>query len=490
MMDSAGHRLDEPSPALVAALRTADQLGVLAHWERLDTAARERLLAQVTAIEWGLVADLTRRVRRKQLAPPAEDTSFDLASAESPPCRSLRCADPTAAARGREALAAGAVGAILVAGGQGTRLGCTGPKGLCAVGPLSQATLFDVLLGRLAAIRRRYGRGVPLAIMTSAATDDETRRFLASRQWCGLDPDDVFLFRQQDLPAFDAADGNILLAAPDRVALAPDGHGGMLSALAGVGGLEWFGRRGVATVASFQVDNPLALPLDPEFLGAHLDAAAEFTLQVIRKREPAERVGVIATSGGVTRVVEYSDLPATAAAERLADGRLRFHAGSIAVHAFALEFLARCAARGDALPLHAARKAVPFVDADGHHHAPRAPNAVKFERFIFDILPLARRVCVVEVEPGEGFAPLKNPSGAAADTPEHVREALIARDRAILAAAGVTVDEGVVVELDAATILDADDVTLALPPGTRISESAIIRADPMAPRGTGGGEFR
>jgi len=115
---------------------------------------------------------------------------------------------------------------------------------------------------------------------------------------------------------------------------------------------------------------------------------------------------------------------------------------------------------------------------------------VKFERFIFDILPLARRVCVVELEPGEGFAPLKNPSGAAADTPEHVREALIARDRAILAAAGVTVDEGVVVELDAATILDADDVTLALPPGTRISASAVIRADPITPRGTGGGEFR
>ncbi|MFZ4731382.1 MAG: UTP--glucose-1-phosphate uridylyltransferase [Pirellulales bacterium] len=467
-----------PPPAAVAVTRAAGQRHLFAHWDRLDTTARRRLLGQLAAIDWPLVGALTGRVRDGALALPAAESAFDLKTAITPPCRRLHGADRAdgraVGDRGREALAAGAVGAILVAGGQGTRLGCTGPKGLCAVGPLSGATLFEVLLGRLVAIRRRYGRGVPLAIMTSSATDAETRHYLETHAWCGLEPDQVLLFRQQDLPAFDAASADILLDAPDHVALAPDGHGGMLSALAAIGGLDWFRRRGVTHVASFQVDNPLAMPLDPGFLGEHLRADAEFTLQVVRKREPGEKVGVVATSGGVTQVVEYSDLPTDAAAARLPDGTLRLHAGSIAVHAFALDFLARCAGRADALPLHAARKVVACLDAEGLRFTPVSPNAVKFERFIFDLLPLATRVCLVEIDPAEGFAPLKNPSGSTADSPEHVRAALLARARVLLAEAGVAVADGVAVELDAATVLDAEDVAAVVPRGQLIDTPTVV----------------
>jgi len=468
---------DPTARALHEALVAAEQPHLADHWSRLDGAARGRLAEQARGIDWHLVGTLARRVREHRLHPSA--AGHDLAAAVTPECIPLRGeGEATRAALGRAALAAGAVGAILVAGGQGTRLGCTGPKGLCTVGPLSKATLFDVLLGRLVATRRRCGRGVPLAIMTSSATDADTRRYLEEHGWCGLDPADVFLFRQQDLPAFDATSGDVLLDGPDHLALAPDGHGGMLSALAAAGGLDWFRRRGVGHVVSFQIDNPLALPLDPAFLGAHLGADAEFTLQVVHKRDPAEKVGVVVTSGGVTRIVEYSDLPAESAAERLADGRLRFHAGSIAVHAFALGFLERCATRDDALPLHAARKAVPCLDADGLRIAPRVPNAIKFERFIFDILPLARRTCLVEIDPAEGFAPLKNPSGAPGDSPEHVRAAQLAHARAVLARAGVQVADGIDVELDAATVLDADDVPL--PVGTRIDRPTVVRG----PRGS------
>lgn len=464
-----------PTP-LRTAVESAGQARVFAHWDHLDGPGRHRLVDQATTIDWTLVGELTARVRGGRLALPLATTTFDLATAIPPPCRHLRdtAATDGAAARGREALAEGAVGAILVAGGQGTRLGCTGPKGLCAVGPLSGATLFDVLLGRLVAIRRRYGRRVPLAIMTSSATDAETRRYLETHSWCGLEPGQVFLFRQQDLPAFDAVSGDILLDAPDHIALAPDGHGGMLGALAAAGGLDWFRGQGVAHVTSFQVDNPLALPLDPGFIGAHLHAGADFTLQVVRKQDPAEKVGVVVTSAGVTQVIEYSDLPAAAAAERLPDGQLRFHAGSIAVHAFALEFLGRCVGRTDALPLHAARKPVPCLDAAGNRCTPGSPNAVKFERFIFDLLPLAERVCLVEIDPTEGFAPLKNPAGSATDSPEHVRAALVNRARAVLAEAGVAVADGVDVELDATTVLDARDVAAVAPPGLRIDTPTIV----------------
>ncbi|NCA11514.1 UDPGP type 1 family protein, partial [bacterium] len=267
----------------------------------------------------------------------------------------------------------------------------------------------------------------------------------------------------------------LLLDAPDHLAMAPDGHGGMLTALVESGGLDWFGRHGVEHVASFQVDNPLAMPLDREFLGYHLLTRAEFSTQVVLKREPGERVGVVVEQAGRHAVVEYSDLSPTLATDRRPDGRLRFHAGSIAVHCFSKAFLDRVRGRDDALPLHLAHKAVPFLDAAGTLVRPAAPNAIKFERFIFDLMPLADRVTVVEIEARDGFAPLKNPTGAAADSPEHVHAALVDHARRVLAEAGVTVAEGVDVELDAATILDATDIAAVLPRGTHITAPRVIQ---------------
>jgi len=467
-----------PPPAVVAALARAGQEHVLAFWDRLDEPAQRAFVAELEAVDWPLFDEMRRLTAARGHGAVAHD-AVDLTIAATPPC--LRLGGTTngipreaAVARGGEALRAGGVGAILVAGGQGTRLGCQGPKGLYRVGPISGASLFEMLLGKLVAVRRRYGRDVPLAIMTSSATDADTRAFLDARSCCGLDPAKVFVFRQHDLPAVDAATGRLLLDGPGHLALAPDGHGGMLVALAESGGLDWFSRHGVEHVASFQVDNPLALPLAAEFLGYHLLSDAELSTQVVEKRAPGERVGVVVEAGGRHTIVEYSDLPAVAAAERLPGGRLRFHAGSIAVHCFTREFLRRAAAREDALPLHLAFKAVPALDADGVRRVPTAPNAIKFERFIFDLMPLARRVCVVEIEASEGFAPLKNPPGSAGDAPEHVQAALVAHATRVLGRAGVGVADGVAVELAADRILDEADVAAVLPAGTVIARPTVV----------------
>ena len=469
---------DTVPPALAAALARSGQEHVLRFWPTLDAAGRTRLLAQLTGIDWEEFATLQRLARSRHAA--GKPTAIDLSSAVTPPCLRLRDAgnEPTPAAAvtaGEKLLREGRVGTILVAGGQGTRLGCTGPKGLVPVGPVSQATLFDVLFGRLRAVHARFGRRVPLAIMTSSATDADTRRFLRDTNHAGLDPDFVHVFRQHDLPAVDDTDAALLLDASDHLAMAPDGHGGMLTALAGSGGIEWFGRHGVQHVASFQVDNPLAMPLDREFLGYHLLTRAEFSTQVVLKREPGERVGIVVERAGRHEVVEYSDLSPSLAAERRPDGRLRFHAGSIAVHCFSKAFLDRVRDRDDALPLHLAHKAVPFLDASGALVRPAAPNAIKFERFIFDLMPMADRVTVVEIEARDGFAPLKNPAGSPADAPEHVHAALVDHARRLLAEAGVTVAEDVDVELDAATILDATDIAAALPRGTHIDTPQVIQ---------------
>jgi len=465
-----------PPPDLVATLERVGQRHLLAFWSRLDEPAQRAFASQLEAVDWALVAQMRRLAAG---GGHGREPAVDLSAAVTPPCLQLgdhaNSIQPAAAIlNGSEALAAGRIGAILVAGGQGTRLGCHGPKGLCSVGPVSKANLFEVLFGKLVAVRRRYGRDVPLAIMTSSATDAETRKFLADTACCGLDPDRIFVFRQHDLPALDAATGRLLLDGPGRLALAPDGHGGMLVALAETGGLDWFGRQGVEHVVSFQIDNPLAMPLAAEFLGYHLLSAADFSTQVVRKHEPGERVGVVVDCDGRHSVVEYSDLPAEAAAERLPDGRLRFHAGSIAVHAFAKSFLDRAAARDDSLPLHLAFKAVPFLDADGHRVVPTSPNAYKFERFIFDLMPLARRVCVIEIEASEGFAPLKNPVGAASDTVEHVHAALVAHARRLLAKAGVHVADGVDVELAADRIIDETDIPGLLDPGTLLDRPTVV----------------
>ena len=466
-----------PTP-LVEALARAGQREVLRFWPTLDGAGRARLLGQLAVIDWREFETLRQLTRTRHATPVPPP--LDLAAATTPPCLALRdAANPiapaAAVAAGQRLLASGLVGAILVAGGQGTRLGCTGPKGLVRVGPVSGATLFDLLFGKLRAIHRRFGRQVPLAIMTSSATDADTRQFLRDSGFGGLDPDFVHVFRQHDLPALDAATGTLLLDAPDHLAMAPDGHGGMLVALHESGGLDWFARHGVEHLTSFQVDNPLALPLDCEFLGYHALSQADFSTQIVLKREPQERVGIVVEQAGRHAVVEYSDLPAPLAAERRPDGRLRFHAGSIAVHCFTKRFLDRAAAREDSLPLHLAHKVVPFLDDAGTLIRPAAPNAIKFERFIFDLMPLADRVTVVEIEARDGFAPLKNPTGSAADAPEHVHAALVDHARRLLAEAGVTVADGIDVELDAATILDATDIAAVLPRGTHIDTPRVIR---------------
>jgi UDP-N-acetylglucosamine/UDP-N-acetylgalactosamine diphosphorylase len=310
--------------------------------------------------------------------------------------------------------------------------------------------------------------------MTSSATDADTRAFLAAHSSCGHDPERVFVFRQHHLPALDATTGRMLLDGLGHLAVAPDGHGGMLVALAEAGGLDWFGSQGVEHVVSFQVDNPLAMPVAAEFLGYHLLTDADFSTQVVRKQAPGERVGIVVGCEGRHWVVEYSDLPAALAAERRPDGLLRFHAGSIAVHAFAKSFLDSVAARHDSLPLHLAFKSVPYLDASGTRIVPASPNAIKFERFIFDLMPLAERVCVVEIEAAEGFAPLKNPPGSASDSVEHVQAALVAHARRLLAKAGVTLADGVDVELAADRIIDDTDVTGLVTADTVIDRPIVI----------------
>ncbi len=380
--------------------------------------------------------------------------------------------------RGNEALAAAEVGVILVAGGQGTRLGFDHPKGMFPIAPLSGRSLFQIHVEKIRAVGRRHGVRVPLYLMTSPATHAETADFLARHERFGLAEDDLQIFCQGTMPAVDAASGRILLEAPGRLAVSPDGHGGMLAAFARSGCLDHARRRGISQLFYFQVDNPLSQICGPEHLGYHLLCGAEMSSQVIAKRDPLEQVGNVVAVDGRLVVIEYSDLPGDVAQRRNADGALAIWAGSIAVHVFARSFLERMAASAAGLPFHVARKKVAYLDGTGRRVEPSQPNALKFERFIFDLMPSAAGAAVIEVDPARAFAPLKNASGARSNTPETVRAQMTALHRGWLRRAGVEVADDVAVEINPLFALDAEELASKVAAGTKIATPTYFAPRP------------
>jgi UDP-N-acetylglucosamine/UDP-N-acetylgalactosamine diphosphorylase len=282
------------------------------------------------------------------------------------------------------------------------------------------------------------------------------------------------VFCQGTMPAVDAVTGRVLLAAPDRLFASPDGHGGMLAALDRSGGLRDIRNRGIEELFYFQVDNPLAQVCDPEFIGYHLLACSELSTQVIAKQLPAEKVGNVVTVDGRMRIIEYSDLPASAGERRNAQGGLELWAGNTAIHVLDVAFLERVRNDEHRLPFHRAHKAVPYVDENGRLVEPSQPNAIKFERFIFDLLPAAEHAIVVEVEPGKAFAPVKNAPGAKIDSPELVQAAMTSLAREWLTEAGAEVASDAVVEISPLFALDATELKRKLIPGRKFTGATYL----------------
>ena len=448
--------------------------------DRVDAASgedRATLLRDIRGLDLPLVADLVRRfVLAREETPHGGEIQPPEAIA-LPGSPEERDAEAAAAARGEEFLRAGRLALVLLAGGQGSRLGFDGPKGRYPYGPVTGLTLFAQHAHRVQALRRRYGAALPLYVLTSPANDDDTRRAFAEAGHFGLDPDSVRFVVQGTLPAVDMTTGRILLDDVGRLALSPDGHGGLLMALRRSGALERMRADGNTTFFTFQVDNPIIRVANPAFIGHHLEADADMSNLAVRKHDPAERVGVIARVDGRTAVVEYSDLSDELAALRAGDGRLALWAGNIATHLVEVAFADRLTEGGLHLPFHRAVKRVPHVDAAGRRVEPDEPNAVKFETFIFDALGQARHSVTVEVPREVDFSPIKNADGS--DSPETARRDLNRLYASWLEAAGVAVARDADgeplhdLEIDPRLALDADELAARLPPGTTITGRRI-----------------
>jgi UDP-N-acetylglucosamine/UDP-N-acetylgalactosamine diphosphorylase len=454
-------------------LEPYQQQHLLQFWHELSFAQRQHLASQIAQID----LDLMRRLATADGVHEAWQSV--MARAESP--TAFRLGEPGEAFSRRQAqqaaeqlLADGRVGAILVAGGQGTRLGYPHPKGMYRIGPVSQRSLFQMHIEQLRAVAARYGRPVPLFLMTSPATHDETLEYLERHHRFGLATEDLHVFCQGIMPAIDDQ-GRLLLEAKDQVFLGPDGHGGMLAALVRSGGLARARELGLEALFYFQVDNPMVSICDRELIGFHALADSEMTTLVVAKQAPTDKVGNVVSVDGRLMVVEYSDLPAEAAARRDTRGGLLFWAGSIAVHVFRVDFLQRAARLPEALPFHRARKKVPYVNQHGALVSPPEANATKFEKFIFDLMPLAHNAIVVEGDARDIFAPLKNASGALSDTPETTRAALSQRAARWFREAGGVLDDGVLLEISPFVALDAERLRGKIAAGTRLEQDTYLQ---------------
>ncbi|MCX6938933.1 MAG: UDPGP type 1 family protein [Verrucomicrobia bacterium] len=400
------------SHPLVAAFQQAGQGHVFAHFEQLTPGQQAELLADAGEIDLAEIAELDRTLVQKNAAAGLDLTDLTPASYEAFPQNGGDAAAwAVAKAEGEDALRAGRVAAFVVAGGQGTRLGYDGPKGTYPVTPVLKKTLFQVFAEKIRAAGARYGRPLHWFIMTSHINHAATEAFFREHGFFGLAENTVHFFRQGRMPAV-GFDGKILLEAKHRIAMSPDGHGGSLRALQRSGALDLMQREGIDILSYFQVDNPMVRFIDPAFVGWHLRTRSEMSSKMVPKAYAGEKVGHFCAQRGRTVVIEYSDLPKERQEEvDPATGRLRFIAGSVAIHLLDREFIRRMATGADALPFHRADKKIPCLDAAGNLVKPEKPNGVKFELFVFDALPFASNPVVIEASRADDFSPVKNAEG-------------------------------------------------------------------------------
>jgi UDP-N-acetylglucosamine/UDP-N-acetylgalactosamine diphosphorylase len=436
---------------------------LLTFWQDLSYEPRKGLLEQVRDLDWSRICPWVKSLIEHPPAHLIQQTGFEPASSYSPQPRNKREQQKYARAvrLGNELISAGKVAGLLVAGGQGTRLGFEGPKGNYPISPFKHKTLFQIFAETIAAVSRRYEAACPWYVMTSPMNHAETVRIFESNRFYGLDPKNVFIFQQGTLPNFDF-DGRILLADKAEIARSPDGHGGCIRALHHSGALADMKERGIEYLSYWQVDNPLVKLFDPLFLGLHALDEAQMSSKAVIKNGPKEKVGNFCLIDGKMTVIEYSDLPDSLAEKRNPDGSLAFHLGSIAIHIINRGFVEKLNTEEFSLPLHRADKKIKCIDLKGNPVDPQKPNGIKLESFIFDALPMTERSIILEIERGEQFAPTKNATGP--DSVKTTHQMMIERAARWLESAGIEVPRSpdgspdCILEIAPGFALDAEDI--------------------------------
>lgn len=394
---------------------------IFKYWNELDEQHKSQLVEQIEHIDLPAFRWQQEVLKKGSAADGIIEPLTDL----------VACGQTEHVDLGRRLLNQGKVGCLIVAGGQGTRLKIEGPKGTYPITPIKKKSLFQLFAEKTIAAGKQAGKMLQLAVMTSPHNHQETIRFFFENGNFGLSSLQLSFFCQGTLPLLDS-EGDLFLEDKHIIAEGPDGNGSSLKGFVESGIWDKWKRAGIEYVNFVQIDNPLADPYDANLVGLHSAKNCKATIKCIRRDDPEENVGILVKRKESIEIVEYTEISAQERIARAPDGLLKFLCANISAFCFGIDFIQEAASLTTKMPLHLASKAVCAVDEQGVKSIPAQPNAWKFERFIFDVLPMADSVAAVVYPREQVFAPLKNGQGK--DSPKTVQQALQNSDRAVFEA--------------------------------------------------------
>ncbi len=400
---------------LEVLLKEYNQEHLLLYYDKLSAEKQDYLAAQLEKVDWKLIKlPFKENVQNKSgVYAPLEGMSHDQIKANKSHYYEL----------GMKAVQAGKVAAVLLAGGQGTRLGCDGPKGIVDIGLTKEVYIFELLLKSITDIAKEAGTWIPLYIMTNIKNKDETAAFLKRHNFFGY-PEEFITVYIQDMTPSVSYEGKLLMEAPDQLSLSPNGNGGWFSSMVKAGLLQSLHDRQIDWINVFAVDNVLQKIADPIFIGATIATNHFCGAKVVRKTHPDERVGVLCLEDGKPSIVEYYEMTEEMLHARNDDGNLSYSFGVILNYLFRLDLMEeiiKCE-----LPIHVVKKKIPYCTVDGDYIEPVEPNGYKFEELALDLVHLFDNCLPFEVVREKEFAPIKNASGD--DSIDTARELLLKRN--------------------------------------------------------------
>lgn len=483
----------EPSPEEFQQLRQkytdAGQGQVFAFVDELSPVEKARLFHQLSDFDPNRITQLAETA----LSPPkSEKEQATLEPLPDSALASILDSDPKDIQRwydeGLKLVADNKVAVVLMAGGQGTRLGSSAPKGCFDIGLPSHKSLFHIQAERIAKLQllaqKVSGKEavIPWYVMTSGPTRQPTEDFFQQHNYFGLEKSNVFIFEQGVLPCI-SNEGKILMESKSKAAVAPDGNGGIYQALVTSGVREDMRKRGVQHIHAYCVDNCLVRVADPVFIGFASSLDVDIATKVVRKRSANESVGLILQRNGKPDVVEYSEIDKETAEAK--DPKqpdvLKFRAANIVNHYYSFRFLDSIESWSHKLPHHVARKKIPCINEEtGEAFKPEKPNGIKLEQFVFDVFPMTplEKFASIEVRREDEFSPLKNARGTGEDDADtSKRDVMKQGQRWIEKAGGVVVTEDEAAGVEVSPLISYGGEGLEFLKGREIKAPAIIEKE-------------
>lgn len=392
----------------LALLKREGQEHLLAYWDELSDEQKSSLLNQIAATDFSCFENLGEVTR----------TIGDLSPVPAVTAAEAEARKEEFKEAGISLLKQGKVGAVLLAGGQGTRLGSDKPKGMFDMGVTRSLSIFACQFANIMQVVQKAGRFFHIFVMTSVINDADTRQFFKQQNFFGY-PEDKVHFFVQDMAATCDFNGKVFLEEKWKISSSPNGNGGWYVSLVGSPVGKIVKQEGIEWLNVYSVDNVLQRICDPVFIGATILSGAGCSSKVVRKVAPEERVGVLCMEDGKPAIVEYYEMPADLAAERDEEGNLKYAYGVTLNYLFRVDLLDETVR--SKLPVHLSKKKIPHIEG-GVRVSPSEPNGYKFELLVLDMIKLMGSCLAVEVVREREFAPVKNRTGT--DSVDTARELL------------------------------------------------------------------